>query len=211
MKRADEKTIALCFKLLNEECEENRYRDQEIMQGIDGEKNHALDVYGWVQKIEKNASITLQIAALFHDIDRIITPGVGAGFKGDRTSKEYSKHKKAHANRSANYICPLLLKNGLSKSFIDRVRFLIQHHDDTGKEIEFINDRELDILVSADSLSFFDTIVTTLYKEEGEERLKDKVRFMIQKMPKLGKRLLESQTLGNKIFEKIKREVLSEM
>lgn len=211
MKRADEKTIALCFKLLDEACEKNRHRDQEIMQGVDGEKNHALDVYKWVQKIKKNASMTLKIAALFHDIDRIITPGVGAGFKGNRTTREYIEHKKAHASRSANYICPLFLKNGLNKSFVDRVRFLIQHHDDTGKEIEFINDRELDILVSADSLSFFDTIATALYKEEGEERLKDKVRFMIQKMPKLGKRLLESQILENKIFEKIKREVLSEM
>jgi|SRR3989344_1523874 len=211
MKRADEKTIVLCFKLLDEECEKNRYRNHEIMQGVDGEKNHALDVYKWVKEIKKNASTTLKIAALFHDIDRIITPGVGAGFKGDRTSREYKEHKKAHANRSANYICLLLLENGLSKSFVDRIRFLIQHHDDTGKEIEFINDRELDILVSADSLSFFDTIAASLYKEEGEERLKDKVRFMVQKMPKFGKKLLQSQMLENKIFEKIKREVLSEM
>lgn len=211
MKRADEKTIAFCFKLLDEACEKNRRRDQEIMQGIDGEKNHASNVYKLVQEIEKNASIALQIAALFHDVDRIITPGVGAGFKGDRASKEYREHKKAHANRSANYICPLLLNNGLSKSLVDRVKFLIQHHDDTGKEIEHIDDEELNILVSADSLSFFDTIVANLYKEEGEERLKDKVRFMVQKMPKFGKKLLQSQTLENKIFEKIKREVLSEM
>src|SRR3989338_5292771 len=84
MKRADEKTIVLCFKLLDEECEKNRYRNHEIMQGVDGEKNHALDVYKWVKEIKKNASTTLKIAALFHDIDRIITPGVGAGFDGEK-------------------------------------------------------------------------------------------------------------------------------
>ncbi len=162
-------------------------------------------------KLVRNPSQELQLAAIFHDIDRVVTPGVGGGFKGDRKSIAYENYKKSHARRSAGYIIPLLTKEGISTKSLKRVAFLISHHDDTGNEVEELNDKELNILVAADSLSFFSSIAPKLYEKEGEARLKDKVRFMIEKMPKFARELLASQTLENTLFDKIKNEILAEL
>ncbi len=205
---SDELILKKCLDLLDEVCDKNRYRDDEIMQGIEGEMEHAETVFEWVKKLLKNSSFELQIAALFHDIDRVVTPGVGGGFKGDRKSKEYEQHKKAHAKRSAEYIIPLLKTNGIDARVLKRVKFLILHHDDTGKEVESFKDIDLNTLVAADSLAFFTSIAPKLYKAEGEERLRDKVSFMIEKMPSFARNLLASQRLENPIFDRIKNEVI---
>ena len=202
--------LEIAKKILDRACEENRYRDKEIMQGIDGEKAHSLAVYNWIIKIDKNAPLALQITALFHDVDRIVNPGVGAGFKGDRTSIDYIAHKKAHAKRSADYICPILIKEGFDEQLVKRIEFLILHHDDPGNEVESINDKDLHTLVNSDSLAFFDTIAQKLYKIEGEDRLKDKVRYMIRKMSPYGREVLRKQKIEEPLFEKIKNEILKE-
>jgi len=203
--------LNFAIELLDKVCRENYYHDREIMQGIEGEKEHARAVLSWVEKLSKNPSIALKISSLFHDIDRVVTSGVGGGFKGDRNSKEYLEHKKAHAKRSANYICRRLLENGVDSAMIDRVGFLISHHDDTGIEVERLNDSELDVLVTADSLAFFDTMAPKLYEAEGELRLRDKVKFMVEKMPKPARKIMASIRLDNYVFDRIKKEVLEEL
>lgn len=206
----DNNLLLLSYKLLDEACEENRHRDAEIMQGIDGEKEHAKAVLLWVEKLTENPPIELKISALFHDVDRIVTPGVGGGFKGDRKSKEYEQHKKAHAKRSADYIYLKLIQNRVSNQLAETVKFLILHHDDTGSEIEALSNKELNILVSADSLAFFNSIAPKLYKAEGEQRLKDKIRFMVDKMPVFARNMLASQQLENEVFNRIKDEIIKE-
>lgn len=206
----DQQIMKVADEILNSACEENRHRDAEIMQGVDGEKEHAKTVLSWVEKLTDNPSTALKVAALFHDIDRVVTPGAGGGFKGERTSEEYQEHKKAHAKRSADYICPKLLGHGMDSSLVERIRFLISHHDDIGKEVDSISDKELDILVAADSFAFFTSIAPKLYQEEGEERLKDKIRFMIDKMPAFAKELLASHRVENDTFNRLKDEVIAE-
>lgn len=197
--------------LLDKVAEENRHRESEIMQGIDGEKAHAYAVLSWVRQLSETPSVELEIAALFHDIDRIVTPGVGGGFKGNRKSVDYINHKKAHARRSANFIYNELINLNVEPKLMERVTFLIQHHDDPYQEVEYINDRELNILVSADSFAFFTTIAPKLYEAEGEGRLRDKIKFMVEKMPRFTKQLLRSHYVENDIFERIKNEVFLEL
>lgn len=206
-----ENVVDRSISLLDQICEENRHREAEIMQGIDGEKKHALAVLSWVRKINPNPSPELEVASLFHDVDRIVTPSVGGGFKGERNSQEYEEHKKAHARRSAAYITPLLAQEGLPQESVDKVRFLITHHDDTGKEVESFNDPDLNTLVAADSFAFFTSIAPKLYMAEGEERLKDKVKFMVEKMPQFARNMLEEQKLENDVFERVKNQILSEL
>lgn len=204
--------LSLAVNLLNEACEENRRRDTEIMQGVDGEREHAKTVLSWVEKLTENPSVELEIAALFHDIDRLVTPGVGGGFKGDRRSVEYEAHKKAHAKRSADYARRKLLQNDVnSRKLVERIGFLISHHDDTGEEVESLKDKELDILVGADTFAFFDSIAPRLYEAEGEQRLMDKIIFMVEKIPVSAQKILYSQKLENEIFERLKNEAIEEV
>lgn len=207
--RDDKEIIALANKLLDEACEGSRSRDAEIMQGIDGEKEHAKDVLSWVEKLTDNPSLALKVAALLHDIDRVITPNVGGGFKKDRKSKEYEVHKKNHAKRSVDYISAKFRYNEIEPQFIERVGFLILHHDDLREEIEPFNDKELDVLVAADSFAFFTTVAPKLYKAEGEERIKDKIRFMIKKMSPWAQKLLREHKIENEVFDRLKNDILN--
>lgn len=197
-------------KLLSEICIKYKKNDKDIMQGVNGEKKHSFDVLKWVERLNPKACISLKIAAIFHDIDRIITPKAGGGFKGDRNSKAYERHKKAHAKRSSDFIIPLLQKIILDKKIIKKIKILIIHHDDTGKEIEKYNNKNLNYLVAADSFAFFTTVAPKLYAAEGGERVKDKIRFMVEKMPEFARKILKKQKLKNKIFNRLKNEIIKE-
>ncbi|OGD93003.1 hypothetical protein A2697_05085 [Candidatus Curtissbacteria bacterium RIFCSPHIGHO2_01_FULL_41_44] len=202
--------LELANELFSIACEENRSRESEMANGIEGEKEHGRMVLLWVGKLVKNPSVELQLSALFHDIDRVVTPGVGEGFAGDRKSKAYKSYKKTHAKRSADYICPKLIEKGIGHKVVERTRFLILHHDDTGAEISRLCDEELDVLVAADSLAFFSSVGPRLYELEGKDRLRDKIRFMVEKMPKFARTLLSSERFENEVFNRLKDEVLGE-
>jgi hypothetical protein len=202
--------IALGRQLLAEVCTEHSQNDSSIMQGIKGEEAHALDVLAWVQKLRPDASPPLEFAALFHDIDRVVTPQAGGGFKGNRSGQEYALHKKRHANRSAAFIEPLLSERGLQPEIVARIAFLIVHHDDTGEEVAALADADLDCLVAADSFAFFTSIGPKLYAAEGESRTRDKIRFMIDKLPENARKLLREHRLSSEVFERLKCEVIAE-
>ena len=197
-------------KLLKEICKKYKKNDKYIMQGINGEKLHALDVLGWINKLNPKAATSLKLAALFHDVDRIVTPLAGGGFKGDRNSKKYEKHKKMHAARSAKFIIPLLKKIIDNKKIIKETKFLIIHHDDTGEEVEKYKNQDLNFIVAADSFSFFTAVAPKLYAAEGKERIKDKIRFMVEKMPEFARKMLKKQKLKNIIFNRLKNEIVKE-
>ena len=184
--------IAKAKKLLQEICEKHKENDKDIMQGIKGEKLHAFDVLEWIEKLNPNASMPLKLAALFHDVDRIITPGAGGGFKGDRNSETYENHKKMHAKRRAEFIIPLLKEIVKDEKMIEEVNFLINHHDDTGAEVEEIKNTELNYMVAADSFAFFTTVAPKLYAAE------------------FARKMLSEHTLDNQIFNDLKNGVIEE-
>jgi len=41
-------------------------------------------------------------------------------------------------------------------------------------------------------------------QQKGEERLKDKIRFMVEKMLQFARNMLRERTLDNEIFERVK-------
>jgi 8-oxo-dGTP diphosphatase len=92
-------------------------------------------------------------------------------------------------------------------SLIERVQFLIEHHDDQ-QDLITDNDEELQVLIAADTYAFFTTIAPTLYREEGEKRLKDKVIFMVEKLNDKMRTKLWETPLENALFERIKNEVI---
>ncbi len=198
-------------KIFSDICEKYKCHDKDIMQGVEGEKLHALDVLDWTGKLNPNAPISLKLAALFHDIDRVITPKtpkMGGGFKGDRGSKSYLEYKKKHAKRSAEFIIPILKKNNISSSILKKIEFLIIHHDDIGKEIEKIDNTELNYLAAADSFAFFTSIAPKLFEVEGKERIRDKIIFMIDKLPDFARILLWEHQLENVVFDDLKNEII---
>ena len=64
--------------------------------------------------------------------------------------------------------------------------------------------------MAADSLAFFSSVGPRLYELEGKDRLRDKIRFMVEKMPKFARTLLSSERFENEVFNRLKDEVLGE-
>ncbi len=172
---------------------------------------HAQDVLRWIRILYPNPSPELETAGLLHDSERLVNSEFSNGFKGSRDSADYLAHKKAHATRSAELARKNLTALGVPPQSVDRTVFLILHHDDTGAEVEKINDPELKILVAADTFSFFTSKnAANMLTREGPGRVKDKVRFMIEKMPPSLRQLLLQQQIPNPEIHAIKNDILQE-
>ncbi|MCL1839546.1 NUDIX domain-containing protein [Candidatus Saccharibacteria bacterium] len=197
-------------QLLRKICDDFALQE-DVMQGVEGEYKHALAVLKWAEKLyDGPLPASLALSAIFHDIDRIVTPKVGGGFSGDRKSEEYLQHKKQHAHRSAEYARKILNNRKMDPSLIQRVQFLIEHHDDNQQNTITSDDKELQALIAADTFAFFTTIAPTLYKVEGEKRLKDKIIFMLGKLNDETRVKLWETPLAETLFEQIKNDCLKD-
>jgi len=164
------------------------------------DRMHSLKAREWVLEMEPQASSALQIAALAHDIDRTIERR-RAKVKDFATYEEY---KKQHAKESANIICEELEKEGFNDNLIERVRYLIEHHEVGG-------DKEANILKDADSLTFFNMDIYPYLKGRGSERTREKIKFMYERLSDNGKRIVDSIEFRNgelrALFKKAKQEM----
>jgi hypothetical protein len=184
---------------------------KEMQERLKREFIHAIDVLTWIKKLSpSSSSFELQASALLHDSERWTNEHMARGYDGDRTGPEYTLYKKQHARESVNFANKILTDKNIPEVSRKRIVFLIEHHDDTSDEIAYINDPELDLLVAADSFSYFTLIAPDMLNREGTERVRNKMRFMVEKMPRSLRQLLAEQHMKNELIELIKSEVLLE-
>lgn len=205
--------------MILEEAFKDRAAAVNITDRLQREVAHGRDVARWVKILNTQASPELVAAALLHDIERIVNLEADIGFAGDRTSVAYSEYKKQHAQRSAEYVSRQAGELGVPADRKERIVFLILHHDDAGALVEKINDPDLNILVAADSLAFFTSGAEDMLQREGEDKVAQKIYFMIEKMPVNLRSLLRVQNFVDpqhglephaaQTLEKIKEEILS--
>ena len=122
---------------------------------------HAKSAREWVVKLKPDADYALQISALAHDIER----GLESDHhnKADEKFDNYEKYKRIHSEKSAKIITKLLKKYNFEPEFISKVEHLVLRH-------EFGGDAESNLLMDADSLSFFKENFVQYYKKYGEEK-----------------------------------------
>lgn len=147
---------------------------------------HSLDTLGWVMKIDPEASEALQIAALAHDIDRGIKPKITR-----EKNETYDDYKVRHATRSSQLIVDLMVKYGYSKDLIKKTSFLVKNHEVGGSE-------EVNILMDADSVSFFSCNIEWYYKYKGLKGTKDKIILMYGRATPRAKQMIRSFKIKNK-------------
>jgi HD domain-containing protein len=91
---------------------------------------HALDTWQWTLRLEPRADLVVQLAALFHDVERLVS--------GD-----------SHARRGATIVVRALADHGLPIGTGSEVAHLIANHERTS------DDARSGLLADADALSFF--------------------------------------------------------
>lgn len=149
---------------------------------LDFELVHAKLVQKWVCKLQPKADEALKIAALSHDIDRAIT-GIT-----EKDLKDFSKindFKKEHSIRSAKFICDILKKYNYSSNVIKKIKHLVENH-------EFGGDTDTNLLTDADSLAYFEYNIPSYLKRNGEERTREKIKFMYNRLSKKAKSLVKN-------------------
>jgi hypothetical protein len=151
--------------------------------------SHSVNTREWVLKLDPNASEALQIAALSHDIDRAIQP---------RTlqleNESYDDYKSRHAKRSAELIIKLMEHNGCPFDLIQHVGRLVENHEIGG-------DPESDILMDADSISYFDNSLAIFLARKGKEYTKFKIGVMFERCSPRAQEVIRSLNLKPELNE----------
>jgi hypothetical protein len=108
--------------------------------------DHALDVWQWVLRLDPEAGLAVQIAALFHDIERLESE---PDRRVEHLATDYETFKNDHARAGGRIATDALAAAGLDEDVRRRTAALIARHESSG------DDPEVGLLNDADALSFF--------------------------------------------------------
>ena len=125
-----------------------------------------------------SADDALLVASLMHDIERAFIKDKEAYERmhnkqdGGFRNKQYLDY---HQRRSAEIASRFLYKNGMDKSFVEKVCNMIRNHEIGG-------DFETNILKDADSLAFFETYLDYFLKVQVRRTSKEAVKSKLDWM-----------------------------
>ena len=125
-----------------------RLRIAEVIAGssVPEDPGHSRNTLEWLVRLDPGADVALQLAALGHDIDRAVVERKVLRADFD----DYDDFKAAHARNGAEILAEILWDSGVRDAPLTReVRRLVCRHEVGG-------DPRADLLVDADSISYFD-------------------------------------------------------
>jgi len=135
---------------------------------------HGLDVWQWVLKLNPRASFSLQVAALFHDIERLSNePDV----RIEQHVTDYETFKINHARVSASMAHDILKQIGVAQEVCNEVAVLIASHEKGDSR-----DPDLVTLTDADALSFFGLSSPGFADYYGAAHTRKKVSHTLSRM-----------------------------
>jgi len=148
---------------------------------------HALDVWQWTLRLDPEAGAAVQIAALFHDVERIFTEGDS---RSEQAVARYDDYKARHAARSAWIAAALLREEKLDPDLAARAVELIAGHDQPGRTAA-----DAALLEDADALSFFSLNSAGYLRYYGEEQARRKVEWTLGRLSRRGRERLDGLSL----------------
>ncbi|HEX8170795.1 MAG TPA: DUF4202 family protein [Thermoanaerobaculia bacterium] len=135
--------------------------------------NHARDVWQWVLRLAPEASLALQLAALFHDVERLASE---ADRRVEHLAEDYQSFKDAHAAKGAEMTREVLAAAGVGESVWQRVAEIVARHERQS------DDAEVALLNDADALSFFSLNSCGYADYFGPEQTRKKVAYTWNRM-----------------------------
>jgi hypothetical protein len=143
--------------------------------------DHALDCWRWTVRLDPDASAAVQIAALFHDVERLVSE---ADVRVEQHASDYLAFKMAHAATGARMVADVLTHVGAPVSLITRAADLVATHERPDA------DPEKSLLNEADALSFFSLNACGFIRYYGRAHTVKKVRYTLDRLGPRGRRLL---------------------
>jgi hypothetical protein len=156
--------------------------------------DHALDVWQWMLRLNREASRAAQIAALFHDIERLVTE---ADARVEHQAADYDAFKRTHAARGARMTREVLATVDLDVAAREQAELLIALHDRTKRRIpgrqpapgrgQEAMARELELLDDADGLSFFSLNSPGFFDYYGLAHTRHKIAWTLMRLSPRGR------------------------
>lgn len=144
--------------------------------------DHSLDVWQWVLRLDPEASAAVQLAALFHDVERLAS---AAEVRSEPGAEDYGRFKEEHARQGAELAVRWLAEAGVDGDTRRRVERLIAGHEKGGGEHP-----EAALLADADALSFFSLNSPGYVDCFGPEATRRKVAWTLARMSGRARRRL---------------------
>ena len=167
---------------------------------IPEDSKHSKNTRAWVLKLKPEADISLQIAALGHDIERSIKE-----LKINREYySDYNEFKVAHARNSAKILYDLLSKYDLNQTIRYKVSDLVTHH-------EFGGNPEANTLKDADSISYFDVNLPFYFQRNSKRETKSRIMWGYQRLSDKAKSIVKNFSYDNIELESLFRDVVCEV
>lgn len=159
--------------------------------------NHALDTWQWVLRLEPEADLAVQLAALFHDVERLVSE---AEARIEHHAANYQDFKDDHALKGAWMADQTFARAGVDERTRRRTARLIAEHerppaagDPDAREIALLND--------ADALSFFSLNSVGYLDYYGPEQTRRKVAYTLRRLRPGSLRYLDGMRLRSKVAE----------
>jgi hypothetical protein len=143
--------------------------------------DHSLDTWRWVLRLCPEASAPLQLAALFHDIERLETE---ADARVEHLARDYLTFKRRHAARGAHIAARVLAPVGIDTDTLERMVELIAAHEQPREDFELM------LLNDADALSFFSLNSCGYLRYFGVTQTWNKVDYTLRRMSRAARALL---------------------
>jgi hypothetical protein len=144
--------------------------------------DHALDTWQWLLRLEPNATRPAQLAALFHDIERIESD---YDRHVEHFSAEYVTFKEIHARRGADLAARVLGATGLDDETCVRVAEIISSRERT-------RDPEATLIDDADALSFFSLSSDGYADYFGPDQARRKVKSKLMRLSQRARACLDA-------------------
>jgi hypothetical protein len=143
--------------------------------------DHALDVWQWLLRLAPDASLALQIAGLFHDVERLRSE---ADARIEHTARDYQTFKNDHARGGAELLREKLAPLDVPAEVTERAVELVARHEQPS------DDPELQLLNDADALSFFALNSSGFLRHFGPEHTLKKIDYTLSRMTPSAQALL---------------------
>jgi hypothetical protein len=159
--------------------------------------NHALDTWQWLLRLAPDAGLAVQLAALFHDVERLISE---ADARVEHRAADYQRFKDAHAARGAGLADALLREAGCDEDKRrETVRLIAVHERPPAGEEQ--DAAAISLLNDADALSFFSLNSVGYLDYFGPEATRKKVEFTLRRLRPEARRVLGGVRLPTRVAE----------
>jgi hypothetical protein len=163
--------------------------------------DHALDTWQWVLRLAPEAGLAVQLAALFHDFERLASE---ADARVEHRSPDYQAFKDRHAERGAELAAAVLEGVGIGIETRNRTARLIARHERPDPDDPDAGD--LALLNDADALSFFSLNSAGYLDYFGPEQTRRKVAYTLRRLRPEALRYLDDMRLRPLVAEALAGE-----